>query len=74
MCQFAVEDTTGWQSYWTHNRNGNFIKTVPGFINGNKSTLQITFCDYREEGDYICKWKTQFKEYSASSFLRANGM
>ncbi|VDI73570.1 Hypothetical predicted protein [Mytilus galloprovincialis] len=72
VCQFAVEDTTGWQSYWTHNRNGNFIKTVPGFINGNKSTLQITFCDYREEGDYICKWKTQFKEYSASSFLRAN--
>ncbi|XP_052075129.1 neural cell adhesion molecule 2-like isoform X2 [Mytilus californianus] len=73
VCQFATEDAKGWQTYWTHNRNGNFIKTLPGFINGNKSTLQISFCDYREEGDYICKWKTQFKEYSASSFVRANG-
>ncbi|CAC5391193.1 TTN [Mytilus coruscus] len=73
VCQFAVEDTKSWQTYWTHNRNGNFIKTLPGIINGNKSTLQITFCDYREEGDYTCKWKTQFNEYSASSFVRANG-
>ncbi|XP_071177618.1 contactin-5-like [Mytilus edulis] len=73
VCQFAAEDAKDWQTYWTHNRNGNFIKTLPGFVNGNKSILQISFCDYRDEGDYICKWKTEFKEYFASSFVRPNG-
>ncbi|CAG2225939.1 TTN [Mytilus edulis] len=72
VCQFAAEDAKDWQTYWTHNRNENFIKTLPGFVNGNESILQISFCDYRDEGDYICKWKTQFKEYFASSFVRPN--
>lgn len=72
VCQFDVEDTNGWQCVWIHSRNGNFIRNLTGFINGSKSTLHITICDYRVQGDYTCKWKREFKEYSASAFVMAN--
>lgn len=73
MCQVDVEDTTDWQSVWIHSRNGNFIKNLTGLINGSKSTLHITGCEYRVQGNYTCKWMREFKEYYASAFVTAYG-
>ncbi|XP_052075632.1 uncharacterized protein LOC127713076 isoform X1 [Mytilus californianus] len=73
LCQVDVEDTNDWQNVWLHSRNDNFIKNLTGLINGSKSTLYITGCDYRVQGNYTCKWMRKFKEFSASAFVTVNG-
>lgn len=68
-----LKDDTDWKNTWIHSRNHQFIKDIVGKVDFNTSTVDIKFCDYREEGEYECIWKSSFKEYSASSIVRSNG-
>ncbi|VDI48037.1 Hypothetical predicted protein [Mytilus galloprovincialis] len=72
-CQLHASDVRGWYNHWIHSRNDQFIKTVIGSVNGNRSSIEVKFCDYREEGNYICTWKDSQNHYSASATIRSSG-
>ncbi|CAC5420766.1 unnamed protein product [Mytilus coruscus] len=73
LCQHHFNDDKDWKSKWIHSRNGKFIKDIVGIVDFNTSIVDIKFCDYREEGEYECIWKSPVKEYSAASTVRSNG-
>ncbi|VDI59761.1 Hypothetical predicted protein [Mytilus galloprovincialis] len=72
-CKLHVVESGGWQNIWTHSRNDKYIKTVSGKVILHTSSVEIKFCDYREEGDYTCTWKNSLNEYSTSSMVKSNG-
>lgn len=72
-CEIHADDFDQWQNVWTQTRNGQFIKDIIGNVNGNISSIDINYCDYIEEGDYKCTWKSKLKTYSATSVVKTNG-
>ncbi|XP_076108056.1 hemicentin-2-like isoform X2 [Mytilus galloprovincialis] len=72
-CELHANYSDQWQNVWTQTRNGQFIKDIVGNVNGNTSSININYCDYIEEGDYKCTWKSKLKTYSATSVVKTNG-
>lgn len=60
-------------SLWIHEINGTILRTLSGQQNGNTSVLTIKYCDYRDMGDYICKWTSVTGEYSNTARVTVNG-
>ncbi|VDI12913.1 Hypothetical predicted protein [Mytilus galloprovincialis] len=65
-CFLTINDSSNWKSLWLHSIKGNKLEERPGITLGNKSTLTIAFCDYRDIGDYTCTWSSQNKIYSST--------
>ncbi|CAC5379483.1 FCER2 [Mytilus coruscus] len=67
-CAITLEEPpSGFSNMWLHQINGIKLRTFSGMTRENISILQISFCDYREAGDYVCKWITANKEFSSSA-------
>ncbi|OPL33022.1 hypothetical protein AM593_00101, partial [Mytilus galloprovincialis] len=49
---------------WKHYFHDELVQTFQG-----KSTLDISHCDYRDEGDYVCEWMSNGTRLSARSSL-----
>ncbi|CAC5357928.1 HMCN [Mytilus coruscus] len=58
---------------WIHEINGTTLRILSGQQSGNTSVLTIKYCDYREMGDYVCKWKSVTREYSNTARVTVFG-
>lgn len=72
-CYLRQEHADDWESTWIHSRNDQFVSEITGHIEGNISSIEINYCDYREEGKYKCTWKSATSEYSATAIVMAYG-
>lgn len=66
QCFLNLNDSSNWTNMWLHSIKGNSLEARSGITLGNKSTLTIAFCDFRDIGDYTCTWSSNNKIYSST--------
>ncbi|CAC5405670.1 TTN [Mytilus coruscus] len=66
QCFVNLNHSSNWTSLWLHSIKGNKLQEQSGITLGNKSTLTIAFCDFRDIGDYTCTWSSKNKIYSST--------
>ncbi|CAC5388656.1 TTN [Mytilus coruscus] len=57
---------------WIHTYHGIVLRTFRGNIQGNRSTLSINFCVYKDAGNYTCKWILDSQQYSTTASVTVN--
>lgn len=72
-CNISKDETMKWKIDWEHYFNGVYIQTIHGITDRYNAILEITFCDFRDNGQYICVWSSDTKKLSGSSLLTVYG-
>lgn len=62
---------------WTHEINGQLIKKLVGIIRGNRTSIVINSCTYRDSGEYTCtawnKNKNDIYWSNKTTSIKVNG-
>lgn len=72
-CSINTSDTYLWQNRWMHYRNNILIRTYSGSDSLRESFWNIRYCDYQDAGEYVCFWKYNQTEVSASTVVVVYG-
>lgn len=73
FCNISSKANVHCNVNWEHYFNGVHIRTLQGITNQQSSSLDINFCDFQDEGQYICECNINNRRLLGSAKLVVNG-
>lgn len=74
FCYISSKEYLHWNVIWEHYFNGVHIRTLQAKTDQQNSSLDITFCDFKDEGQYMCVWTSQNRRIVGTTSLTVNGI
>ena len=73
-CTLNPKQHRNWTFSWKHYWNGVFIRTLEYTITDNIAVLDLSFCDYTDNGEYTCTLHVEGGDFAATSFVHVQGI